>query len=237
MTTDNVNPRCVYTGASTREIVFPLGGIGTGSIGLGGNGRLTDWEIDGRPHKGAINDYSHLAVKAAAGGRLLCAKVLAGDLYKDLAGAYGKGNFAGYGYGPQRESLAGFPHFREHTFIGEFPIARLEFADPAFPGRVSLTAFNPFIPLDDKNSSLPAAFFEVAMENTAAFPIDYTAAFSVRNPFSRQTHNRFVRRDGWSGLAFWQEAGSSVGEQQTPPMPMVSVKGQSSPIPSRISCR
>ncbi|MFR8332484.1 MAG: hypothetical protein ACLU9S_09060 [Oscillospiraceae bacterium] len=26
------------------EIVFPLGGIGTGSIGLGGNGRLTDWE-------------------------------------------------------------------------------------------------------------------------------------------------------------------------------------------------
>lgn len=124
MTTDNVNPRCVYTGASTREIVFPLGGIGTGSIGLGGNGRLTDWEIDGRPHKGAINDYSHLAVKAAAGGRLLCAKVLAGDLYKDLAGAYGKGNFAGYGYGPQRESLAGFPHFREHTFIGEFPIAR-----------------------------------------------------------------------------------------------------------------
>ena len=56
MTTDNVNPRCVYTGASTREIVFPLGGIGTGSIGLGGNGRLTDWEIDGRPHKGAIND-------------------------------------------------------------------------------------------------------------------------------------------------------------------------------------
>lgn len=206
MTTDNVNPRCVYTGASTREIVFPLGGIGTGSIGLGGNGRLTDWEIDGRPHKGAINDYSHLAVKAAAGGRLLCAKVLAGDLYKDLAGAYGKGNFAGYGYGPQRESLAGFPHFREHTFIGEFPIARLEFADPAFPGRVSLTAFNPFIPLDDKNSSLPAAFFEVTMENTAAFPIDYTAAFSVRNPFSRQTRNRFVRRDGWSGLAFWQEA-------------------------------
>lgn len=43
------------------------------------------------------------------------------------------------------------------------------------------------------------------MENTAAFPIDYTAAFSVRTPSSRQTHNRFVRRDGWSGLAFWRK--------------------------------
>lgn len=34
----------VYTGTHTRNISFPLGGIGTGSIGLSGDGRL-DWEI------------------------------------------------------------------------------------------------------------------------------------------------------------------------------------------------
>ena len=27
------------------QISFPLGGIGTGSIGLGGRGQLRDWEI------------------------------------------------------------------------------------------------------------------------------------------------------------------------------------------------
>jgi uncharacterized protein (DUF608 family) len=31
-----------YTGNSLREISFPLGGIGTGSVGLAGNGRFTD---------------------------------------------------------------------------------------------------------------------------------------------------------------------------------------------------
>ena len=37
--------RTVYTKESLREISFPLGGIGTGCIGLAGNGSLTDWEI------------------------------------------------------------------------------------------------------------------------------------------------------------------------------------------------
>ena len=38
-----------YTGDYTQNISFPLGGIGTGSIGLAGNGALVDWEINNRP--------------------------------------------------------------------------------------------------------------------------------------------------------------------------------------------
>ena len=34
-----------------KEISFPLGGIGSGCIGLAGNGRLVDWEIFNRPNK------------------------------------------------------------------------------------------------------------------------------------------------------------------------------------------
>ena len=58
-----------YTGKKTTEISFPIGGIGTGSIGLGGDGRLVDWEIYNRPAKGSHNDYSHFAVKAEADGK------------------------------------------------------------------------------------------------------------------------------------------------------------------------
>ena len=50
----------VYEGESTREISFPLGGIGTGSIGLSGAGRLIDWEIQNRPAKGITNGLSPL---------------------------------------------------------------------------------------------------------------------------------------------------------------------------------
>ena len=42
----------VYRGNKLKEISFPLGGIGTGSVGLAGNGAFVDWEIFNRPSKG-----------------------------------------------------------------------------------------------------------------------------------------------------------------------------------------
>lgn len=79
--------RFVYTGRRTNEISLPLGGIGTGSIGLAGNGRLVDWEIFNRPSKGSVNGFSHFAVKAEAGGKLLDARVLNGDLPPPYVGS------------------------------------------------------------------------------------------------------------------------------------------------------
>ena len=48
------NSRTRYTGEYQKEISFPLGGIGSGSIGLAGNGRLTDWEIFNHPDKRCV---------------------------------------------------------------------------------------------------------------------------------------------------------------------------------------
>ena len=47
-----------YEGPRTRAISFPLGGIGTGCIGLSGTGRLVDWEIFNRPNKNGHNGFS-----------------------------------------------------------------------------------------------------------------------------------------------------------------------------------
>jgi non-lysosomal glucosylceramidase len=38
-----------YTGEHLQRIALPLGGIGTGTVSLGGRGNLTDWEIMTRP--------------------------------------------------------------------------------------------------------------------------------------------------------------------------------------------
>ena len=54
----------IYSGKNLREISFPLGGIGSGSIGLAGNGELIDWEIFNRPNKGCNNLYTFFAIKA-----------------------------------------------------------------------------------------------------------------------------------------------------------------------------
>jgi uncharacterized protein (DUF608 family) len=188
-----------YDSAHQSEISFPLGGIGSGCIGLAGNGRLMDWEIYGRPNKGSENGYTHFAVKCAREGETLDAKVLQSDLTGSLQGSFSRSWGGAFGWGPAQESMAGFPHFREAAFEGVYPFAKLQFRDETFPGKASLRAFNPFIPLDDKNSSLPAAFFTVAVENTNAFAADYSVAFALRNP-----HNSIaaVEQNGLRGFYF-----------------------------------
>lgn len=75
-----------YRGKSLSQIVFPLGGIGTGCIGLAGNGRLVDWEIFNRPNKESYNGFSHFAVKAVKNGELVDARILNGDLQAPYMG-------------------------------------------------------------------------------------------------------------------------------------------------------
>ena len=41
-----------YDAAHLSRIALPLGGIGTGTVSLGGRGDLRDWEIVNRPAKG-----------------------------------------------------------------------------------------------------------------------------------------------------------------------------------------
>lgn len=172
-----------YIGEFTNEISFPLGGIGTGSIGLGGDGRLIDWEIFNRPSKGSINGYSHFAIRAIQDGKITAA-VLNGDLTKDYTGQYKRtAGCTGFGYGQDEMKLCGFPHFENVEFNGEFPVASLNFKSDTFPGNVTMNAFNPFIPLDADNSSIPAAFFEIEVENITNESIKYQVAFSVENPF------------------------------------------------------
>ncbi len=178
-----------YTDNALKEISFPLGGIGTGSIGLAGNGQLIDWEIFNRPDKGSINGYSHIAVKVGDQVRILQSDVQK-DLMGQINGLRDKPNYSGYGFGPSQQTLSGLPHFKNCEFNGEFPIATLTFEEEGFPGKVQLTAFNPLIPLDSENSSLPAAFFEISYTNTGSKSVAFDTAFSVCNPFEATRNQR-----------------------------------------------
>ena len=159
----------LYTKENTREISFPLGGIGAGAVGLSGCGALIDWEIFNRPSKGSLNGYSHIAVRTRDAYGRVCARVLNGDHIKDLIGQYsGARGHSGYGYGPSAKTMAGLPHFREWTFKGEYPVAELTFSGEDFPAECSLSAFSPLIPMDEDDSGMPAAFFTVTVGFCAA---------------------------------------------------------------------
>jgi len=153
-----VDRQFAYLGDRSRYVRFPLGGIGSGGFSISGSGRLLDWSIRNRPSLQGYNGYSHFAVKAEQGGKLLDARVLNGPYDDNPSGGPGlRPMFDGFGHGAMRQSLVGLPHFKDVRFYGRFPTADLTFRDNRFPGAVRLTALSPFIPHNDRDSSMPAA--------------------------------------------------------------------------------
>jgi uncharacterized protein (DUF608 family) len=200
--------RFQYDGERGREVSLPLGGIGTGSIGLSGGGRLVDWEIFNRPNKGVTNGISHFAVRAERGGAVIDARILNGPYLGNRMGDYPADTSRNFGFGARRDSLAGMPHFRSNTFEGRFPTADLVFRDERFPGDVELLAFNPFIPLADRDSSIPVAMFEITFANPTDAPLDYTAVGVVGHGLRAPTRASSGRTDGrtWVRIVTDEEA-------------------------------
>src|SRR5579862_7740708 len=169
-----VEPRTQRTlsGQQLSEVAFPLGGIGTGTISLGGRGELRDWEIFNRPAKGRMLPFTFAAlwVKPEGGSPLL--RVVEGPIETPYTG------WNGY----SRESGQGLRHFDRATLVGKYPIATFEFEDSALPVSVSLEAFNPFIPLNVDDSSLPVAIFKYHVTNRSSKVADIALSFSTMNP-------------------------------------------------------
>jgi len=90
----------LYKDNKLEKISFPLGGIGTGSIGLSGNGRLIDWEIFNKPHKGSANGFTHFSIRGIDKEGKIYTRALNGDFRNSYEGQYCKGNFQGFGFGP-----------------------------------------------------------------------------------------------------------------------------------------
>ncbi|MCD5401284.1 non-lysosomal glucosylceramidase [candidate division NPL-UPA2 bacterium] len=182
----------LYSGEKTKTISFPLGGIGTGSMGLASNGALVDWEIFNQPNKNSYNGFSHFAVKAESPEEVVDARVLISDIFPPYTGV-SNDKFQGFGFGVTHFSLQGLPHFKSDEFIGEFPFATVRFKDKSFPGRPTLIAFNPFIPLNDRDSSIPAAFFTIEIKNPTARRLKYTVAAVLRNPHTACPVSKLTR--------------------------------------------
>jgi len=163
----------IYTGRELDEIAFPLGGIGTGMISLGGWGQLRDFEVFNRPHKGLAFNYTFFTLFAKKGDDAPVTRVVQGP----VSGA----NFTAGGSGITRLDGSGLPHFRAVQFVGSFPIARLDFDDPKMPLTVSMEAFNPFIPLNPDDSGLPAAMFLFHLSNPSDEPVEAVLFANLEN--------------------------------------------------------
>lgn len=180
----------VFTGPELSEVALPLGGIGTGTVSLGGRGQLRDWEIFNRPGKGKILPFSFVALWARPEGGDSAVKVVEAQLEPPFRG----------GGGFSRNSAEGLPRFKSAKFAGAYPFARIEFEDPDLPVTVSLEAFNPFVPLNVDDSSLPVAVFKYQV-TARTKSCEVALAFSLLNAVG---YDGTANLDGTRHAAFGQ---------------------------------
>jgi len=178
--TPNVRERIRYprsfSGRQLQMLAFPLGGVGTGCISLGGRGQLRDWEIYNRPDKGRSPEYGFASIWVKRASAKPVAHVLEARLMPPYASADGLGP----------ANAPGMSRLESATFTGEFPLAHIDFQDSRLPVHVSLDAFSPFVPLDPDSSGFPVAVLRYKVRNPGTTSVTASITLTIDNPIGPQ---------------------------------------------------
>lgn len=178
---------------------MPLGGIGTGTISLGGRGDLRDWEVGNRPAKGFVPEHAFFALYAKQAGVDPVALALEGPLDLSLyEGAMGA-----------RASNHGLPRFRNCTFEAAYPLGQVMLSDPSVPVSVRLQAFNPLVPGDAVRSGVPAAILRYHLTNESSSEIQVSVCGSVQNFIGLRSKGS--RHNGRNTFRMGKKVGSPAG--------------------------
>ena len=178
----------VYQGKELQHVGMPVGGIGTGQLYLGGDGRLLHWDIFNRHfNSAAVNTYpaqvQELTQPVAQGFAL---RIRDGEQTVERA-----------------LDSSGFQNVR---FVGEYPIGTVDYRDESLPVQTRLTAFSPFIPLNAEDSGQPVTVMRFTLKNTSDRPVEASLAGWLANAVCHQgttppgVWRNEVSRDG--GLTF-----------------------------------
>lgn len=170
----------VYDQEHVARIALPLGGIGTGTVSLGGRGDLRDWEIVNRPAKGFTPRHSFFALYAKPAGGKAVARALEGPIEP----------YAYEGSHGCRVPNHGLPRFRHCSFLAAYPFGQVLLSDSEVPLDVRIEAFNPLIPADADASGLPVAVLRFVLQNKTTKTVEASVCASLEN---------FIGRDGSAG--------------------------------------
>ncbi len=196
------------------QIALPLGGIGTGQVSLGGRGELRDWEIMNIPAKGFSTVYTgssnapFFAIYAKPNGQEATTTLLEGPLYSQ---EYLRGG------GGEEVNHHGMPRFRQASFDATYPFGQVNLSDKELPVKVRIKGFNPLIPGNTDDSSLPVAVLAYEVTNTTNTPLEVSVCGTMRNFIGRDgRNNSFVgakdnknvyrEADGLKGIFFYSDS-------------------------------
>lgn len=197
-----------FNGENLRKVAMPIGGIGTGTVSIGGRGNLMDWEIMSQGALVFIPKFNiHYAATAVAPFFAIRTKHPDGEIQaRLLEGPLNTPNIDGdWGC---NELNGSFPRFAKSLFEGAYPLAQVRLWDSKMPIKVNIKAFNPLVPGDTPNSSLPVAILKFEVQNSTDETLEITICGVVPNYIGtdgwggdvRNTINSFRKEPGFSGI-------------------------------------
>ena len=165
-----------YEGKWLDKVAMPVGGIGTGSISIGGNGQWKDVELMNKP---GIGFYGAASPKLAPCFMVFTKNAAGKKNAKALMGPIPVSQFQGM-QGSEAPNN-GFPRFRTVAFDVAYPFAQISLNDESMPVSAKLKTFNPFIPCDAESSGIPVAVIRYEIQNKTAQTLTVTVAGSMDN--------------------------------------------------------
>ena len=157
-----------------KYIGMPVGGIGCGTVYLGGDGRLWVWDIFNKFSSGVIDQMCELPpeLKELSERSEINARHGANYVNPFTPDTWPAAFEQGFGIriGDRFHRLEE-KDWAEVEFDGTWPIGSVRYRDPAMPVEVALRGFSPFIPLNVEDSSLPLTCMEFTLRNTGSKPV------------------------------------------------------------------
>ena len=155
-----------------KYIGMPIGGICSGQLYISGDGRLWLWDIfqSNYNREPQANPDHPDELK-----RWRIDQFTMGGLYPKPRTSSEENNLyqvkngfsIQYQQGDQTKTVTiDNQGFEDITFRGEYPIAKIAYKDKRIPVAVNLTAYSPFIPLNVKDSGIPATVLSYEITNT-----------------------------------------------------------------------
>ncbi len=154
-----IDPPVTYQGKYLTGLDFPIGAVGGSVIRMNGKAERQWWQIfnnfEERAGSGIVPN-SFFAIRT---------KTKKTTVVKAL----------------QTSSVGSFSPMDSLSFQGEFPLGWYNFGDDELPVEVTLEAYNPLIPMDMKNSSIPCGIFSITVKNTSEDKIEINLLATQQN--------------------------------------------------------
>ena len=177
-----------FSGESLRAVAMPLGGIGTGTIAVAGDGSLRQWQIHHQINHLATVPHCFFAI-SLEGSQGRVAKVVQSDALYHHAGETPPPTSSDTVVPtPHRQLLDTLPGVSATEFSGPYPFANVTYLDSELPLDIRLTAWNPMIPFNADDSGIPALTFTFTIHNPTTATYRGTLAATMQNSV------------GWDGI-------------------------------------